>query len=63
MLNRTPNAAMLMKSHVYWYVQLQGPDFLIPLVVQRASKEEALAFAERIGEATGLPVEATNQEP
>jgi hypothetical protein len=56
---QTASASMQHEVRAYWYVQLQGPDLLIPLVVQRERKEEALAFAEHIGDACGLPVVVT----
>ncbi len=59
---QTAHASMQHEPQAYWYVHLQGDDFLIPLVVQRERKEEALAFAEHIGEAAGLPVEVTTRD-
>lgn len=58
---QTASATVQHEPRAYWFVELQGDDFRILLVHQRPRREEALAFAEHIGERAGLPVEVTKQ--
>ncbi len=59
----TANAGVVLrdtgKGTPFWYARVDGPDFQMMLIVQRP-KEEALAFAQKIGEKFDLPVEVAD---